>query len=188
MKKCFAMLLAALMLLGCGLAVAEEQHAEVSMDEDTAQIHFTIEMDRLPEGYAYYTEESGGSLFAVFYKENENHEADGTAPAIYVSVAYADGFSGVTLNSDVTDEQMLEIEQTLAADYNDPSIEIRETRYGTRMICITENDAQTDYADMITIWNGYFITVGIQKTEQIVEEDMELALQIVSDLWVVDKE
>ena len=34
MKKCFAMLLAALMLLGCGLAVAEEQHDEVSMDED----------------------------------------------------------------------------------------------------------------------------------------------------------
>ena len=107
MKKCFAMLLAALMLLGCGLAVAEEQHDEVSMDEDAVQIHFAIEMDRLPEGYAYYTEESGGSLFAVFYKEDENHEADRTAPAVYVSVAYADGFSGVTLNTDVTDEQML---------------------------------------------------------------------------------
>ena len=56
-----------------------------------------------------------------------------------------------------------------------------------QVVCITENDAQTDYADMITIWNGYFITVGIQKTEQIVEEDMELALRIVSDLWVVEK-
>lgn len=188
MKKCFVMLLAALMLLGCGFAVAEEQHNEVNMDEDAVQINFAIHMDQLPEGYAYSTEESGGSLFAVFYKENENHEADKTAPAVYVSVAHADAFSGVTLNTDVTDEQMLEIEETLAADYNSPSIEIRETSYGTRMICITENDAQTDYADMITIWNGYFITVGIQKTEQIVDEDMELALQIVSDLWVVDKE
>ena len=187
MKKCLAMLLAALMLLGCGLAVAEEQN-EANMNEDAVQINFAIEMDHLPEGYTYNTEESGGSLFAVFYKENENHEADKTAATVYVSVAYADGFSGVTLNADVTDEQMLEIEETLAADYNSPSIEIRETSYGTRMICITENDAQTDYADMITIWNGYFITVGIQKTEKIVDEDMELALQIVSDLWVVDKQ
>lgn len=188
MKKCFAMLLAALMLLGCGFAVAEEQQGEVKPDENAVQIDFAIKMDQLPEGYTYYTEESGGSLFAVFYKENENHEADRTAPAIYVSVAHADGFSGVTLNTDVTDEQLLEIEETLASDYNNPSIEIRETSYGTRMICITENDAQTDYADMITIWNGYFITVGIQKAEQIVEEDMELALRIVSDLWVVEKE
>ena len=188
MKKCFAMLLAALMLLGCGSAVCEELHDEVVTEENAVKIDFAIKMDHLPEGYTYDTEESGGSLYAVFYKENESHEADTTAPVIYVSVAHADGFSGFTLDMDVTDEQLLEIEQTLAADYNSPSIEIRETSYGTKMICITENDAQTDYADMITIWNGYFITVGIQKEEQIVDEDMELALRIVSDLWVVEKE
>ena len=187
MKKRFAMLLAALMLLLCGVALAEDQPGEVMMDENAVYIDFAIKMDQLPEGYSYYTEESGGSLFAVFYKENENHEADKTAPAIYVSVAHADDFSGVTLNMDVTDEQLLEIEEKLAEDYNDPNVDIRETDYGTKMICITENDAQTDYADMITIWNGYFITVGIQKTEQIVEEDMELALRIVSDLWIVQK-
>ena len=187
MKKCFAMLLAALMLLVCGFALAEDLPEEVMMDENAVYIDFDIKMDQLPEGYTYYTEESGGSLFAVFYKENENHEADKTAPAIYVSVAHADDFSGVTLNMDVTEEQLLEIEEKLAEDYNDPNVEIRETDYGTKVICLTENDAQTDYADLLTIWNGYFITVGIQKTEQITDEDMDLALRIVSDLWVVEK-
>ena len=187
MKKCFAMLLAALMLLGCGVALAEGQPDGVMMDENAVYIDFAIKMDKLPEGYTYYTEENGGSLFAVFYKEDENHEADEMAPAVYVSVAHADDFSGVTLNADVTDEQLLEIEEKLAADYNEPVIEIRETDYGTKMICITENDAQTDYADLITIWNGYFITIGIQKTEQIVDADMELALRIASDLWIVEK-
>ncbi|MGN0996935.1 MAG: hypothetical protein ACI4PG_08490 [Candidatus Ventricola sp.] len=185
MKKCFAMLLAALMLLSCGLA--EDQADEVMTDENAVYIDFDIRMDKLPEGYTYYTEEAGGSLFAVFYKEDERHEADKTAPAIYVSVAHADDFSGITLNMDVSDEQLLEIEEKLAADYNDPSIEIRQTDYGTKVICITENDAQTDYADLLTIWNGYFITVGLQKTEQIVDEDMDLALQIVSDLWIVER-
>lgn len=189
MKKRFAMLLAALLLLvGCGFALAEEQPGEVMMDENAVYIDFDIKMDQLPEGYTYYTEEAGGSLFAVFYKEDENHEADRTAPAIYVSVAYADDLSGVTLNMDITDEQLLEIKESLASDYNDPNVDIRETDYGTKMICITENDAQTDYADLITIWNGYFITIGIQKTEQITEEDMELALRIASDLWIVEKQ
>ena len=188
MKRCFAMLLAALMLLGCGFAVAEDQADDVMMDENAVYIDFEIKMDQMPEGYTYFTEESGGSLFAVFYKENEDHEADETAPVIYVSVAHADDFSGVTLNMDVTDEQLLEIEAKLAEDYNDPNVDILETDYGTKLICITENDAQTDYADMITIWNGYFITVGIQKMEQIVEEDMELARRLVSDLWIVEKE
>lgn len=187
MKKRFAMLFAALLLLGCSLALAEEQPDEIMMDENAVYIDFDIRMDQLPEGYTYYTEEGGGSLFAVFYKEDENHEADETAPAIYVSVAHADDFSDVTLNMDITDEQLLEIEEKLADDYNDPSIDIRETDYGTKMICITENDAQTDYADLITIWNGYFITIGIQKTEQITDEDMELALRIASDLWIVEK-
>lgn len=188
MKKCFAMLLAALLLLAdCGLVLAENLPDEVMTDENDVYIDFDIRMDKLPEGYTYYTEEGGGSLFAVFYKEDENHEADMAAPAIYVSVARADDLSGVTLNMDITDEQLLEIEEKLADDYNDPNIEIRETDYGTKMICITENDAQTDYADLITIWNGYFITIGIQKTEQITDEDMELALRIASDLWIIEK-
>ena len=188
MKRRFAMLLAALMLLmGCSLALAEEQMGEVMTDENAVYIDFDIRMDQLPEGYTWYTEEAGGSLFAVFYREDENHEPDSTAPAIYVSVAHADDFSDVTLNMDITDEELQEIEQKLAADYNDPNIDIRETDYGTKMICITENDAQTDYADLITIWNGYFITIGLQKTDQITDEDMELALRIASDLWIVEK-
>lgn len=187
MKKRFVLLLTVLMLLSCGFAIAEELTQEVMMDENAVYIDFDIKMDKMPEGYTYYTEEAGGSLFAVFYKEDENGEADKAAPAIYVSIAHADDFSGITLNMDVSDEQMLEIEEMLAADYNDPNIEIRETDYGTKVICITETDAQTDYADLITIWNGYFVTVGLQKTEQIVDEDMDLALQIVSDLWIVEK-
>ena len=187
MKKCFVMLLAALMLLGCGFAVSENEPVGIQMDENAVSIDFDIRMDQLPQGYTCSTEEIGGSLSAVFFKENEDHETDKSAPVIYVSVAHADDFSGVTFNSEVTQEQLQEIEEALASDYNNPIIEIRETRYGTRMICISENDAQTDYADMITIWNGYFITVGIQKADPIVEEDLELALQIVSDLWVVEK-
>ena len=176
MKSFFAILLAALLALtGCAALAEETVQNEVYID-------FNIRMDKLPEGYAYQTEEGGGSIFAVFY-----NESDENAPIIYVSVAYSEELDGQTLDGQISEEELQTMESQLAADYNEPIVEIRETDYGTKLICIAENDAQTDYADMITIWHGYIITVGLQKTEQLTDADMELATQIVSDLWIVQK-
>ena len=72
-------------------------------------------------------------------------------------------------------------------DYNDPTVELRETEYGTALFTVTEGDAQAAYADMIMVWEGYIIRVNLQKPTELTEEDMELATQIASDMWVVEQ-
>ncbi len=173
MKKILALLLTALLAAAAFTAFAEEAEKPF--------IDFDIKMDSIPEGYEYDVEERGGSLFATF------RSADPAAAVLYVSVAYSDTFAGYTLSSQMSDEEFESATKLLTADYNDPSIELRETDYGTAVIVITENDAQSDYADMITVWHGYFIRAALQKSSQLTEEDMALAMRIASDMWFVEQ-
>ncbi len=174
MKKRVAVLLAAVFLLMAAfpcLADAEEK----------PYIDFAIKMDQIPEGYTFETKESGGSLFATFTSD------DPEAVMVYVSVAYSDAFAGYTMNSDLTDEQLEEAKTALTGDYNVPVLELYETDYGTTMIAITENDAQSDYADFVTVWHGYFIVIALQKNTHLTDEDIELARRIASDMWIVEQ-
>ena len=188
MKKFFVMLLAALLVASCGAAAEETAPAAEETVEETAEnaekpfIDFDIKMDKVPEGYTYEVEENGGSLYATFMKKD-----DPEALIVYVSVAYADEFEGYTLKGELTEEQIANVDSILTQCYNDPAVTISETEYGTKLICVSENDAQTDYADLVTVWNGYLIDISLQKKTQITDEDMELAGQIASDMWIVEE-
>ena len=174
MKKRIALVLAALFLLVAALPCFADA-------EEKPYIDFAIKMDKIPEGYTFDTQENGGSLFATFTSD------DPEAAVIYVSVAYSDAFAGYTLTSDLTEEQMEEAKLALTGDYNVPTMEFYETDYGTTLLAITENDAQSDYADFVTVWHGYFIVIALQKTSYLTDEDLELARQIASDMWIVEQ-
>ena len=174
MKRTIAVLLAAaLLVLTAASAFAE--------GVEKPYIDFDIKMDRVPDGYDYTTREEGGSLFATF------SSGDPDAVVIYVSVAYSDAFAGYTMTSDLTDEELENAEQVLGADYNMPAFDVVETDYGTAMIRITENDAQSDYADFVTVWHGYLITLALQKSAPLTDADMDLAVRIASDMWIVEE-
>lgn len=150
-------------------------------EEGKPFLDFDIKMDKVPEGYSYTTEEKGGNLYATFSSE------DPEALTVYVSVSYSPVFSGYTLKSDLSVAEFEAAKQELIVDYNDPTVELRETEYGTALFTVTEGDAQTAYADMIMVWEGYIIRVNLQKPTELTEEDMELATQIASDMWVVEQ-
>ena len=173
MKKTIAVLLAASLLLTAAVALAE--------GVEKPYIDFDIRMDRIPDGYGYTTREEGGSLFATFSTEDPDDVV------IYVSVAYSDAFAGYTMTSDLTEEEMENAMQVLGADYNMPAFGMVETDYGTGMIRITENDAQSDYADFVTVWHGYLITLALQKNAPLTDADMDLAVRIASDMWIVEQ-
>ena len=174
MKKTLIMLLALALILVSSCAFAE-------MEDDKPFIDFDIKMDSIPDGYTFDTHEEGGSLYAVF------QPADPDAVVIYVSVAYSDEFAGYTLNSEIDAEQFAMAESILTMDYNDPKMDLQATEYGTSLIVITENDAQTDYADMIMLWKGYFIHLALQKPTEITDEDLVMARKVASDMWVVEQ-
>ena len=173
MKRTIAVLIAALLMLTAVSALAEEV--------EKPYLDFDIKMDSIPDGYDYTTTEEGGSLFATFASE------DPDSVVIYVSVAYSDAFAGYTMTSDLSDEELENAEQVLGADYNMPAFSLVETDYGTAMIRITENDAQSDYADFVTVWHGYLIRLALQKNAPLTDEDMELAVRIASDMWIVEQ-
>ena len=84
-------------------------------------------------------------------------------------------------------EELENAEQVLGADYNMPAFDVVETDYGPAMIRITENDAQSDYADFVTVWHGYLITLALQKSAPLTDADMDLAVRIASDMWIVEE-
>ncbi len=174
MKRTIALLLiAALLVLTAASAFAEEVEKPF--------IDFDIKMDRIPDGYGFTTREEGGSLFATFSSEDPDDVV------IYVSVAFSDAFAGYTMTPDLSDEDLENAMQVLGADYNMPAFNLVETDYGTGMIRITENDAQSDYADFVTVWHGYLIRLALQKNAPLTDGDMDLAVRIASDMWIVEQ-
>ena len=150
-------------------------------DSEKPFVDFDIKMDSIPEGYTFTTEESGGSLYATFTPD------DPAAVSVYVSVSYSPAFAGYTLHSDLSEEELEAGRAALVADYNDPIVEIRETEYGTAIISVTEGDAQSSYADMISVWQGYVFRTNLQKPTELTDEDLELATKIASDMWIVEQ-
>ncbi len=154
---------------------------EAADDAEKAFVDFDIKMDSIPEGYTFETEERGGSLNATFMPD------DPAAVAVYVSVTYSPVFAGRTVTKDISEEEMEAAREVLTADYNDPTIEIRETEHGTALFVVTEGDAQTAYADMISVWQGYVFRIDLQKPTELTDADYDIVTKIASDMWVVEE-
>ena len=154
---------------------------EVETAAEDAFIDFDIKMDSIPEGYTYTTEESGGNVYATFTPE------DPAAVSVYASISYSQVFAGYTLTADLSQEELDAAKAVLVADYNEPTVTLGETEYGTALFTVTEGDAQTAYADMIMVWHGYVIRISLQKDSELTDADMELVRKIASDMWVVEE-
>ena len=161
--------------------LTQDQSAAAEADEEKPYIDFDIKMDSIPQNYSYEMEENAGKLFATFTPEN---------PAdlyLYVSAAYSPDFAGYTLKNELSEEEFARAAAVLTAGFNDPATEVRETEHGTALIAVTENDAQGDHSDIVTVWQGYVIHITLQKASELTEEDMALATKIASDMWIVEQ-
>ena len=181
MKKRFAAL-AMLMLLGCGSAFAEAADGAQAIPADEPTVSFDIRMDNIPEGYTYTTTEVGEELIAIFTPE------DPEAVTVYVDVGHSADFEGFTFNRDLTEEETAQVTAYLTEDYSDPTLSILSTGHGTNYVLVEENNTDTDVADIITIWNGYVIWIGLQKNTDITQADLDLGGKILTDIWVTEKQ
>lgn len=191
MKKFFAVLLAAVMLLSM-TAVAEEieevegiievtDSVEGTLDEDQL-VNFDIMMDKLPEGYEMIKVPVDGSLYAFFGNDNADI-------VYYVSVAPDEMFAGYTMVlADLNAEEYANAIAYIGAadDFVDPQFSFAKTAYGTDVIIVNEaDDDSDDEVELISIYEGYIITMSIVKNDSITDEDIAAALQLLSDMWIV---
>ena len=169
MKKLFALLLALCLL--CSVAAFAEE----------AAAPYTINMDAIPEGYTMSQQNVNGDIALEFQPEAEN------MPVYFGSVAFSEVFDGYTLNiADLSEDDKAQVAEMFGADYNNPTFDFtRKTTHGSDLIIMQENGAETDSAEIVTIWQGYFITIGVYGVEEITEDMLETAITILSDLWVV---
>ncbi|MCQ2453309.1 MAG: hypothetical protein MJ136_01835 [Clostridia bacterium] len=168
MKK-FLAILAVLCLLCC-TAFAEEAN-------------YVINMDAIPEGYTLEQESYNGELYYTFTSEKED------MPVYYGSVAFSEIFDGYTLSvENLTDEEKAQVEELFSGDLNAPEFDFsRKTTHGTDLIILCETGAESGTVEIVTIWQGYFITIGVYTEGEVTAEMIDTAITILSDLWVVSK-
>ena len=90
-------------------------------------------------------------------------------------------FGGV-MTTTIMPERVRPLVKSLGIDWK--VLEDGFARYRRQM----DADLMTIEEMYARIWADAGLSVAPETQAKIVEEDMELALQIVSDLWVVDKE
>ena len=193
MKKFFALMLA-MMLLLCTCAFAEEAAEETATVTTDPQVvaeavanqdvlDYSIVMDKLPDGVTMTTDNVGGILYAVFTSEAED------STKYIVSVGYSEQFGDYTMTEDLTDEEMAQAVEALTSEgYANPTVGLLETAYGTKVLYIDENGADSDYAEMVSIWKGYVINMFYSnESRELTEEDRDTGLTILSDMWVVEQ-
>lgn len=178
MKKFLSILLClTLMLSVSSFAFAEGEDVETETVE-AEPLGFSIRMDAIPEGYELETIELDDCLYAFFIN-------DRAAVEYMASVARSEYFPGYTLKLDeLTEEMKQELVIMLSDGYNDPVFSYDKTSHGTDVIIINENGAADDWLEIVTIYEGYFISVATLSDEPLTDADVATALQLMSDLWV----
>ena len=173
MKKFAALLLAALMMLFAFAAVAEE--ASVAVNDDLS-LSFVV-----PEGYAFSENWYSDVLYADFVPETE----DGAT--MILSVGFSDEYADRSIG-DLSDEEFETLVELTREDFNNPTVSTMETAHGTKLIVADENSEYDEYAEITTVYQGYFISVMIQPAQegvQLTEAQLQTAIDVLSNMEFV---
>lgn len=174
MKKLFALLLAAMMLLSAG-ALAEQ----VTVNNATAV--FDVSM-KLMDGYTMTENRVNGNLYINITPEN------GTDAHYYLSIGFSEEFDGRTM-SDLTDEEIAVIRSGVAEAFAAPEMKEYDTTGGTHVLLFDETQGESDFGIAVTVYKGYFITVQAERPEyaQLTEEDLQRAVDLLSGMEFIEE-
>ena len=171
MKKITSLFLVLMMVLGMTPCLAEQNPVSLYVMDDVS-----LEMS-LPAGYTAKVERVDTALYAAIETE-ELTKANFT-----LSIAYADLSDGPT-PAELTEEDIELAKQLVGADFHNPEFSVVATDHGTKFLLINENDAESDYAIMITNYEGSFVQMYITPAEghEVTEADVTTALQILTSV------
>lgn len=173
MKKLMGLLLAAMLLFCSFSAFAEETSVQVN---DNLSLSFVV-----PEGYSFAENWYNDILYANFTPEDEK------GVAMTLSVGFSEEYADRSIG-DLTNEEFGAVVELTREDFNDPTITTEETAHGTKLIVADENSEYDEYAEITTIYQGYFITVMLQPAvqgTQLTAEQLQVAINVLSDMEFV---
>lgn len=194
MKKLIAMLLAAVMALGCAACLAEEAPATTIESADGS---FKITM-QLPEDTEMLSGDwyEDGKMYQANIKGSENLYYYMAIAAPEAAGENADDVSYVTYSEEFgyTDEYLKNmIDELFADDSNNYDKGISTTAYGTKLAVVRFNDPEAPFAYFFTMWEGYEIGVTVVNMEsdgtcrQITDDQVQRVVDFLSEVWMDNK-
>ena len=189
MKKLIALLLSAMLALGCASAFAEATVIESSNGQ------FTVSF-QLPEGVELLSGEweADGSMYRAnirgteglyFYmavaapRAGEGDEDEETAPVTYNE------------ESGYTDEYIKSMLDDMFADDSDNYDKgVQTTAYGTKLAVIRFNDPEAPYAYIFSVWNGYEVGVTVTCVDAdglfraVTDDQVQRVTDFLSEVWM----
>ena len=179
MKKIIALLLAAVLMLNV-MSVLAEDNEKITVKYDDALTFAFL----LPEGYTMEQETMNG-LFSLTLKAE-----DASKPGVdmLITPLEDDVYGNVERLNDLTEEQLAAFTNDLVAGYNDPDVSYVETELGTKLILVSENGSDMDFAQLLTAYHGYYIFVYISYADntQVTEDDVKSAVWFLSNLDFIE--
>ena len=179
MKRLLWIALSILLLMPC-LSYCEE-----AGETETVDINGKFALTcTVPDGY-YYEETQVDEELIIGRLE----PMDGLRPTILFGVAESETYAGMTLN-DFSEEDLAVEMQLAAEDMADPRVTLGETSHGTKLIIAQDMDPANSCLDITTVYKGYYITFLMYPSIDgtlLTEEQVGMAIDFLSDLWMVEK-
>ncbi|MDD2648862.1 MAG: hypothetical protein PHI27_13010 [Eubacteriales bacterium] len=175
MKKIISVIAAMMLLLCCAAASAEPTKITESA------MGFDIDIN-LPEG-AVYTELATDSDITIAMIKL----ADETKPNFILSFASSEEYSDESNMSDLSEEDLNALYQTIAADCDNPEMEIKKLDNNITVM-IVNDESITNNANVFTIYRGFFIQISVifDDLRDITDEDVQTAVDLMGSLTLVE--
>ena len=136
---------------------------------------------RLPEDYKLQVVNTRGeSIIASVLSD------DMTKPQMYLSIAYDETYSDVKRMNDLGEEDLLILENSFT-EMNDVAITYGETGHGTKLLIARETGSDTDFVDILGIYNGYFIEFNMSpnpkaSAQTLTDEQILMCIDFLTDV------
>lgn len=133
----------------------------------------------LPEGYTVTSLEDAGNVVSI-------SNADTGTPDYKLSFAFSEEYSGVS-SFDMKEDEFLQLSEILQAEYNMPSVTYAQTQEGSRLIILDENKSGSDFANIYTLYKGYFVQVYIARPDYatLSDKDIDVGIQLINDTHIL---
>ena len=115
---------------------------------------------QMPEGYDLQVVNMRGSRIIASILPN-----DMIRPQMYLTIAYDESYGDVRRMNDMSEEELRILEETFR-EMNRVEISYRETGYGTKLLVAKEIGDDTDFVDILAIYQGYFIEFTMSPNEK----------------------
>ena len=110
-------------------------------------------------------------------------------PELYLTIAYDDTYGDVKRMNDLNEEDLLALENSFT-EMNDVEISYAETGYGTKLLIARETGSDTDFVDILAIYNGYFIEFNMSPNpkaadQTLTDEQIKMCIDFLTDVQFV---